>query len=89
MSFIVGEYAYFYFLKELEHKAIGLNRLKQFNILFNLFILAMLVVASTTNIIVMWISLEATTIFTTFLISFYGTKTSWEASWKYVILCSV
>jgi len=31
----------------------------------------MLGVASTKNILVMWIALEATTIFTTFLISFY------------------
>ena len=89
MSFIVGKYADFYFTKELNHKEIGLNRLKQFIILFNLFIFAMLFVASTKNIIVMWIMLEATTIFTTFLISFYWTKTSWEASWKYVVLCSV
>jgi len=89
MSFIVGKYADFYFTKEINHKEIWLNRLKQFIVLFNLFIWAMLFVASTKNIIVMWIALEATTIFTTFLISFYGTKTSWEASWKYVVLCSV
>lgn len=34
-----------------------------------------------------WVALEATTIFTTSLISFYGTKNSWEAAWKYLIIC--
>ncbi len=89
ISAIILKYSQFYFKKEIDHKAIWLARLKEFNVLANLFILAMLIVASTKNIVVMWIALEATTIFTTFLISFYGTKTSWEASWKYVILCSV
>ncbi len=89
ISFLVLAYSYFYFKKEIKHEAIWYTRLKEFNVLVNLFIVVMLVVASTKNIIVMWIALEATTIFTTFLISFYWTKTSWEASWKYVILCSV
>jgi len=89
LSSIITKYSYYYLNKEIKHKVIWLNRVKQFNIFINLFILAMLVVASTKNIIVMWIGLEATTIFTTFLISFYWTKTSWEASWKYIILCSV
>ena len=89
LASLISWYAFYYFKKEVEHKTIGLNRLKEYNIFVNLFVFAMLLVASTNNILVMWIALEATTIFTTFLISFYGVKTSWEAAWKYVILCSV
>ena len=89
LAFLISYYAYFYFQKEKSHKVIGNFRLKEYNIFVNLFILAMLLVATTNNILIMWIWLEATTIFTTFLISFYNTKSSWEAAWKYVILCSV
>jgi len=89
LAFLIGWYSIYYFKKEIEHKVIGFTRLKEYNVFVNLFVFAMLFVASTNNILVMWIALEATTIFTTFLISFYGVSTSWEAAWKYVILCSV
>ena len=89
LAFLISWNAFYYFKKEIEHKAISLSKLKEYNIFVNLFVFAMLLVASTNNILVMWIGLEATTIFTTFLISFYGVKTSWEAAWKYIILCSV
>ena len=89
LAFLIWWYANFYFKKEVEHKVIGLNRLKEYNIFVNLFIFAMIIVASVSNILTMWIALEATTIFTTFLISFYWVSTSWEAAWKYIILCSV
>ncbi len=87
LSFIIWLYAISYFATEIEHKEIGRWRLKQYNIMINLFIFSMLFVALSKNLMVMWIALEATTIFTTFLISFYNTKSSWEAAWKYVILC--
>lgn len=87
LSFIIWLYAISYFNTEIEHKEIGRWRLKQYNIMINLFIFSMLIVAVSKNLMVMWIALEATTIFTTFLISFYNTKSSWEAAWKYVILC--
>ena len=87
LSFIIGLYSISYFKTEIEHKEIGRWRLKQYNIMINLFIFSMLIVALSKNLMVMWIALEATTIFTTFLISFYNTKSSWEAAWKYVILC--
>ena len=89
LAFLIWWYSIYYFKKEIEHKVIGFTRLKQYNIFVNLFVFAMLFVASTNNILVMWIALESTTIFTTFLISFYWATTSWEAAWKYVILCSV
>lgn len=87
LSFLISAYAVSYFGTEIDHKEIGRGRLKQYNMMINFFILAMLFVAVSKNLMVMWIALEATTIFTTFLISFYGTKSSWEAAWKYVILC--
>ncbi|MDD5213111.1 MAG: proton-conducting transporter membrane subunit [Candidatus Gracilibacteria bacterium] len=89
LSFLISAYAVSYFGTEIDHKEIGRGRLKQYNMMINFFILSMLFVAISKNLMVMWIALEATTIFTTFLISFYGTKSSWEAAWKYVILCGI
>ena len=40
------------------------------------------------NIIMMWAAIEATTLSTVFLVGAYGNKTSLEASWKYVIVCT-
>lgn len=89
LSAIISLYAITYFTKELDHRAIWFARLKQYNVLINFFVFAMLIVATSSNLIIMWIGIEATTIFTAFLISFYNTKDSWEAAWKYVIICSV
>ncbi len=43
----------------------------------------------TGNIGVMWVALEASTLFTAFLIYRKGNPASLEAMWKYIIMCSV
>ena len=37
----------------------------------------------------LWVAVEATTIVTTFLVGHRRTRTSLEASWKYIVICSV
>ncbi len=37
----------------------------------------------------MWVAVEATTIVTTFLVGHRNTRASLEASWKYIVICSV
>jgi len=53
------------------------------------FISAMLLAVLAANVGVMWVAIEATTIITTFLVGHRNTRGSLEASWKYVIICSV
>jgi hydrogenase-4 component F len=53
------------------------------------FITCMLAAVLAANLGVLWVAIEATTIATTFLVSHHRTKKAFEASWKYVILCSV
>lgn len=89
LSFVIGLYALHYFKEEIQHKAIGYSRLKEYPILINMFIFSMIFTALSNNLVTTWIGLEATTIFTTFLISFYNSETSREAAWKYIIICSV
>ena len=49
----------------------------------------MLMVALANNLGVMWVAIEATTLTTVFLITFYGRATSLEAAWKYAMIGGV
>ncbi len=57
--------------------------------LFHLFLLAMFVVSLTDNLGLMWVAIEAATLASLFLVSFYGTREALEAAWKYVLVGSV
>lgn len=64
-------------------------QLRRYHIFVNLFVAAMLLAVSANNVGIMWITVEATTIFSAFLIPLTLTKASVEASWKYILLSSV
>jgi len=66
-----------------------ISSLHQYYSLTPLFVFAMLLVALANNLGVMWIAIEATTLASVFLISFYGRATSIEAAWKYAIIGGV
>ncbi|KOA19258.1 hydrogenase-4 component B [Clostridium homopropionicum DSM 5847] len=89
ISFIASIYSYKYIKEELEDSTITINFAKVYYFLFNLFVLSMIAVAISNNIILMWISLEATTLSTALLIGFNRSKLSLEAAWKYIIICSI
>lgn len=57
--------------------------------LFNLFLISMLGVPLVSNLAVMWIAIELTTIFSAFLVAYNDRTTALEAAWKYVTLTSV
>lgn len=88
-NFSASWYSCSYLKKEMEKEIIGFTRVKQYFILLHLFVFAMFLAIITTNPIIMWISIEATTLSTAFLISFYNKPTSMEAAWKYLIINSV
>src|SRR6266498_495367 len=64
-------------------------QLRRYHIFVNLFIFAMLLAIATNNVGIMWIAIEATTIFSALIIPLTLTKTSVEASWKYILIGSV
>ncbi len=53
------------------------------------FVSCMLVAVLAANLGVMWVAVEATTIATTFLVGHRRTSGALEASWKYMVICSV
>lgn len=54
-----------------------------------LFLGAMTIVITTTHLAIIWVGIEATTLVTAPLIYFHKTKKSLEATWKYLLICSV
>lgn len=68
---------------------IGFKRIRECYILMRLFLFCMYVAISVTNPILMWIAIEATTLSTVFLISFFNRKADIEAAWKYLVINSV
>ncbi|MDE2078849.1 MAG: hydrogenase 4 subunit F [Patescibacteria group bacterium] len=85
----VGVYSVGYLGAEMRKGIIGPRRVRQYFALLYLFLLAMFFAVSTTSPILAWIAIEATTLSTAFLISFYGKSSSLEAAWKYLMVNSI
>ncbi|MBI3610432.1 MAG: hydrogenase 4 subunit F [Nitrospirae bacterium] len=64
-------------------------RMSRYFFLFHLFMFTMVLATVANSLGILWVAIEATTLATTFLINFFKRKTSLEAGWKYLILCSV
>lgn len=64
-------------------------RNRQYGVLCNAFVAAMALAVLSNNLGVMWVAIEATTVMTAFLVGHRRTRRSLEATWKYVIICSV
>lgn len=82
-------YSVMYLRQEMATHIIGLTRVRQYFALLNLFLMAMFVTISASHPILTWIFIEATTLSTAFLISFYNKPSAVEAAWKYLVINSV
>ncbi|MBC2578739.1 proton-conducting transporter membrane subunit [Clostridium sp. DJ247] len=82
-------YSYKYILNELNERHISERRARMYYFLFNAFVMSMVLVGISNNVMAMWIGLEGTTIATAFLIGFNKDKLALEAAWKYIVICSI
>ena len=64
-------------------------QVRRFRMFVNAFTLTMLMAVATNNVGFMWVTIEATTITSAVVIPLHRTKASVEASWKYLLICSV
>lgn len=80
-SFYIGPY-----LRRRHEGSRGRQAL--FYSLFNLFHLTMVLVPMVSNLVVLWICIEFTTITSTALIILEGTRRHYEAAWKYIMITS-
>lgn len=62
---------------------------RRFRIFISAFAFTMLAAVTVQNVAIMWIAIEATTITSAIVIPLHRTKASVEASWKYILICSV
>jgi hydrogenase-4 component F len=69
--------------------AITNTRFCMFYTLSGLFIIAMYIVPLAQHLGLLWISIEATTLMSAPLINYHRSRDSLEATWKYLLLCSV
>jgi len=60
-----------------------------YGVLVPVFLAAMALAVLANNIGVMWVAIEATTVATAFLVGHRRTRPALEATWKYVVICSV
>lgn len=73
----------------IDDKNINSKRLRHYAYGILLFIFSMTGAILSTNLGIMWVFIELTTLTSAYLIYFYKTKHSIEAAWKYVFICSI
>jgi hydrogenase-4 component F len=74
---------------ELVHGHTTRRGAQGYGVLVPAFLAAMVLAVEANNLGVMWVAIEATTIVTAFLVGHRRTRAAWEATWKYVVICSV
>lgn len=82
----VAVYSVKYLRSETAKGIVGFTRVQQYFILLNLFLAVMVLAVVSSNPIFTWIFIEATTLSTAFLISFYNKPSAMEAAWKYLLI---
>lgn len=74
---------------ELARGRIDAVQARLYGVLTPAFLAAMVLAVCANNVGVIWVAIEATTIATAFLVGHHRTRTALEATWKYVMICSV
>jgi hydrogenase-4 component F len=74
---------------ELAHGHTDTRGARLYGILTPAFLAAMVLAVCANNIGIVWVAIEATTVATAFLVGHRRTRTALEATWKYVVICSV
>jgi hydrogenase-4 component F len=74
---------------ELTHGHTDRQGANLYGVLVPIFLAAMASAVLANNVGVMWVAIEATTVATAFLVGHRRTRAALEATWKYVVICSV
>jgi hydrogenase-4 component F len=96
MVVVIGAIAVLASIQSIRYLAVELARKERharqaslYCFLVQVFVACMLAAVLAANLGALWVAVEATTIATTFLVGHRRTDQALEASWKYVIICSV
>jgi len=88
VGFVASLYSIGYMGHEFDHSAMDFRKLRMYYALFHIFMFTMLLVGVTNNL-GLWIAIEMTTLVSALLMILYSRKSSVEAAWKYMIICTV
>ncbi len=88
VGFVASVYSIGYMGFEFKHGTMDFRKLRLYYTLFHLFMFTMLLVGVTNNL-GLWIAVEMTTLVSALLMILYTKKSSVEAAWKYIIICTV
>ncbi|KAF5065831.1 NAD(P)H-quinone oxidoreductase subunit 2, chloroplastic [anaerobic digester metagenome] len=86
---LVSLYSVQYLEHDRKEGEVNLKDLRYYHVLLHLFAFSMLMVVVVDSLGLMWIAVEGTTLVSAFLVGFYKKSEAMEASWKYLIICSV
>ncbi len=89
VGFLAGLYSIGYVRHDVASGRVSRARVGTYYGFYHLFLLTMTLAATSNNIILMWVSIEGTTLSSAFLVGFYQDRPALEAAWKYVIICTV
>lgn len=89
IGFLTGLYSIGYMRHDLESGQVDTKKLSTYYGFFHLFLFTMILTVTSNNLVLMWVAIEATTLGSAFLVGLYGHKSSLEAMWKYVLICTV
>lgn len=89
VGLLAGTYGIGY-LRRNEARGLVTPRMRlEFAVLTPVYVFAMLLVAVSNNLGIMWIAVELTTLASVFLVAFHNRDTSLEAAWKFLMLGSL
>jgi len=89
VGFLAGVYSVGYIRYDFAKGEISATGLSTYYGFFSLFLFAMTLAVLSNNLVLAWVAIEATTLSSVFLVGIYGRRTSLEAAWKYVVICTV
>ncbi|MHB1126361.1 MAG: hydrogenase 4 subunit F [Bacillota bacterium] len=82
-------YSIGYVERDVRNGEFSTSRIKWYYFWFYIFVFTMLSVVMAGNLGMMWVAVEATTLASALLVAFYDRRSSLEAAWKYIIICTV
>jgi len=78
------------YLRRNDARGLVTTRMRlEFTVLMPVYVFAMLLVAVSNNLGILWIAVELTTLASVFLVAFHDRDTSLEAAWKFLMLGSL
>jgi len=89
IAFMVALYSLSYLTHDIREGEFLESRPKWYYFWLYIFVFTMFLVLVSANLGIMWVAVEGTTLATALLVGFYNKKTSLEAAWKYIIICTV